>query len=352
MKRIGNLYPDICTFQNLYQSAKQAQRGKRYKPNVLVFNYCLETELLQLLRELQDKSYCPGEYRTFHLTSPKSRLISAAPYRDRIVHHALCNVIVPIFDRTFIHRSYANRKGFGTHKALRQFIQYSRCYKYILQCDIKKYFPSIDHLILKELIYRKIKCKDTLWLIDLIINNSNQQDPSIEYFAGDNLLTPIVRRKGLPIGNLTSQFFSNIYLNGLDHFILETLKIPYYLRYVDDFALFSNAKSLLQDARVNIEQYLEQVRLKIHPIKSQLFETRHGASFLGFRVLPNQIRVRSNNLQRGRRRLKHLTDDYQQGKITLEQVNQSLQSWIAHLNHGDTLQLQKQIFSSLVFTRS
>jgi retron-type reverse transcriptase len=258
---------------------------------------------------------------------------------------------VPIFERTFIHDSYANRIGFGTHRALRKFTTFARNSRYILQCDIKKYFPSIDHIILKQLIRRKIKCPDTLWLIDTLIDNSNEQEPVIEYFGGDDLLTPVTRRKGLPIGNLTSQFFANIYLNGFDHFIKEQLKISKYVRYVDDFALFSDERELLADARIAIEEYLAQLRLKIHPVKSQLFETKIGVSFLGFRIFPDIIRVRNSNLHQARRRLKRLQTNYIQGRIELEKVNQSIQSWFAHLEHGDTWQLRQQIFTLLAWSR-
>ncbi|MBD2214692.1 RNA-dependent DNA polymerase [Nostoc linckia FACHB-104] len=351
MKRYGNLYPQIINFENILLASRQAQKGKRFRDNVLDFNYHLETELIRLQQQLTDKTYQPGAYRTFHLINPKSRLISAAPYRDRVVHHALCNIIVPIFERTFIADSYANRLGFGTHRALRKFTHFARNSRYVLQCDIKKYFPSIDHIILKQLIRRKIKCPDTLWLIDTLINNSNEQETVIDYFGGDDLLTPVTRRKGLPIGNLTSQFFANIYLNSFDHFIKEQLKISKYVRYVDDFALFSDERELLADARLAIEEYLAKLRLKNHPIKSQLFETKIGASFLGFRIFPDIIRVRNNNLHQARRRLKRLQADYAQGRIELEKVNQSIQSWFAHLEHGDTWQLRQQIFTSLEWSR-
>jgi retron-type reverse transcriptase len=182
-----------------------------------------------------------------------------------------------------------------------------------LQCDIRKYFPSIDHEILKEIIRRKIKCKDTLWLIDRIIDNSNEQEPHIVYFSGDDIFTPHERRRGLPIGNLTSQFFANIYLNGFDHFVKEKLKAKKYLRYVDDFALFSDDRMFSADSRLAIEEYLETLRLKIHPVKSQLFETNRGATFVGFRVLPDRIRVRAENLQRARKRLKQKQEDYKNG---------------------------------------
>lgn len=351
MKRYGNLYPQIINFENILLASRQAQKGKRFRDNVLDFNYHLETELIRLQKQLTDKTYQPGVYRTFHLINPKSRLISAAPYRDRVVHHALCNVIVPIFEKTFIADSYANRLGFGTHRALKKFTTFARNSNYVLQCDIRKYFPSIDHIILKELIRRKIKCSDTLWLIDTIINNSNEQETVIDYFPGDDLLTPVIRKKGLPIGNLTSQFFANIYLNSLDHFVKDKLKICKYVRYVDDFALFSDQRELLADARLAIEEYLANLRLKIHPIKSQLFATKIGASFLGFRIFTETIRVRNNNLHHARRRLKGLQTDYLQGRIELEKVNQSLQSWFAHLAHGDTWQLRQQIFTSLTWLR-
>lgn len=351
MKRYGNLYPQIINFENILLASRQAQKGKRFRDNVLDFNYHLETELIRLQKQLTDKTYQPGVYRTFHLINPKSRLISAAPYRDRVVHHALCNVIVPIFEKTFIADSYANRLGFGTHRALKKFTTFARNSNYVLQCDIRKYFPSIDHIILKELIRRKIKCSDTLWLIDTIINNSNEQETVIDYFPGDDLLALVIRRKGLPIGNLTSQFFANIYLNSLDHFVKDKLKICKYVRYVDDFALFSDERELLADARLAIEEYLANLRLKIHPIKSQLFATKIGASFLGFRIFTETIRVRNNNLHHARRRLKGLQTDYLQGRIELEKVNQSLQSWFAHLAHGDTWQLRQQIFTSLTWLR-
>ena len=351
MKRYGNLWQKIITFDNLYLSAKKAQKGKRYRDNVLDFNYNLATELFKIQQQLRDKTYQPGQYRTFHLRDPKSRLISAAPYRDRVVHHALCNIIVPIFEKTFVRDSYANREGYGTHRALRRFTDFTRSHPYILQCDITKYFPSIDHEILKQLIRRKIKCQDTLWLIDKIIDNSNPQEPILQYFPNDTLLTPIDRKHGLPIGNLTSQFFANIYLNPLDHLIKEKLKCKAYVRYVDDFALFSDEVNYLSDCRQQIEEFLIGLRLKIHPIKSQLFSTNVGANFLGFRIFYHKIRVRNQNLHRGRRRLKRLQKDFAKGRINVSDVITSLNSWNAHLEHGDTWRLRQQIFNSLVFKR-
>jgi len=359
VKRHGHLWPQIVHFENLLLAARNAQKGKRMQASVLQFNYHRETELLALQAELLAKTYKPRGYTTFEIYDPKCRLISAAPYRDRVVHHALCNVIQPIFDRTFIDDSYANRTGYGTHRALRRYIDFMRTTPYVLQCDIQKYFPSIDHIVLKEILRRKIKCPDTLWLIDCIIDHSNEQIPVHELFPGDDLLTVLERRRGLPIGNLTSQFFANVYLNGFDHFVKEQLKVKKYLRYVDDFALFSDDHGFLAEARLATEDYLAGLRLRIHPVKSQLFETRYGANFLGFRVIPLgethpkdvRIRVRRENLRRGKRRLKQLQADYGSGKINFKELDQSIQSWLAHLDHGDTWQLRKQLFADLVFSR-
>ena len=352
MKRRGNLYPQIIEFENLLLSAKKAEKGKRFRENVLEFNYNLEAELIKLQQELKKKIYQPGDYRIFYIKEPKSRMISAAPYRDRVVHHALCNIIVPILEPKFIFDSYANRVGFGTHRALHRFTKFARESRYVLQCDIQKYFPSIDHEILKNLIRRKIKCSDTLWLINTIIDNSNEQLPAIEHFQGDDLITPLQRRRGLPIGNLTSQFFANVYLNDFDHFVKEQLKVKKYLRYVDDFAFFADDWKFLSEVRLAIEEYLaNQLRLKIHPVKSQLFETKYGANFVGFRILPDRIRVRSENLRRAKRRLKKMKTDYLQGKISSEKVSQSIQSWCAHLEHGDTWRLRQKIFANLAWTR-
>ena len=351
MKRVGNLWPHVIDFENLLRAARKAQKGKRYRENVLSFNYNLEAELLTLRDALRAKSYRPGKYQTFQVWEPKPRLISAAPYRDRVVHHALCNVILPVFESTFIFDSYANREGFGTHRALQRFTQFARSSRYVLQCDVRKYFPSIDHAILKTLIRRKIKCPDTLWLIDVIIDGSNEQEPSIEYFPGDDLLSPLDRRKGLPIGNLTSQFFANIYLNDFDHYVKEQLKATQYLRYVDDFSLFADDRVFLAKARLAIEDYLATLRLKIHPIKSQLFEARLGANFVGFRVLPDRIRLRNDNLMRARTRLKRLQAASAKDHVSIARVTQSVRSWAAHLKHGDTGYLREDIFNHLVFVK-
>ncbi len=352
MKRYGNLWSKITDWENLLLAARRAQKAKRFRPNVLEFNYNLERELFQLQSELQQQTYQPGAYKTFRIYDPKPRLISAAPYRDRVVHHALCNIIIPLIEPSFIKDTYANRVGYGTHRALQRFTEFSRSSRYILQCDIRKYFPSIDHEILKGIIRRKLKCPQTLWLIDLIIDSSNPQEPVIEYFPGDDLLTPILRPHGLPIGNLTSQFLANHFMSGFDHFVKEKLRCKKYLRYVDDFALFSDDRQFLVEARLAIEEYLEKLRLRLHPAKTQLFETRYGANFVGFRVLPEHIRVRNDNLRRARRRIRQIQKDYAKGKVPLKKLIQRLQSWEAHLKHGDTYRLRRSVFDYWTFSKS
>lgn len=352
MKRVGHLWDQITSFDNLFLAAHRASKRKRFKSYVLEFNFDIERELINIQNQLLERSYVPGDYRTFEIFEPKRRMISAAPFRDRVVHHALCNVIQPIFEKSFISDSYANRTGYGTHRALRRFTEFARSSKYVLQCDIQRYFPSIDHEILKQLMRRKIKCRDTLWLLDTIIENSNEQEPRNIYFEGDDLFTPFERRRGLPIGNLTSQFFANVYLNGLDHFVRENLRIGKYVRYVDDFSLFHNDRRVLEEARVEIENFLTQFRLQIHKVKSQLFETRIGANFVGFRVLPDTIRVRSDNLRRARWRLRKMQSEFDEGSLEVDKLKDRLCSWIAHLKHGDTFQLRSSVFSDLVFSRS
>ena len=234
MKSYTNLWSQITSWENLLLAARKARCSKRKRPNVARFEADLEMELMELRSELLERKYMPGQYRSFYIYEPKKRLISAAPYRDRVVHHALCNIIEPIFERAFIHDTYANRKGRGTHRAVDRFTEFCRKNRYVLKCDIKKYFPSIDHDILYGLIARRIKDPDVLWLIKLIIDSSNAQEPVFAYFPGDDLFTPYERRKGLPIGNLTSQFFANIFLNGFDHFVKRELGCRHYIRFVDD----------------------------------------------------------------------------------------------------------------------
>ena len=351
MKRYGNLFDRIRSFENLIFAANSAKRGKKYRPDVAKFHFDLENQLFELRNDLTSRNYQPGEYMTFHIQDPKPRLISAAPYRDRVVHHALCRVIEPIFEKTFVFDNYANRIGKGSHLALDRCTFFSRRFKYVLKCDIVKYFPSIDHDILYRIIGRKIKCRETLWLIRKIIDNSNPQEEVITYFPGDDLFTPIMRRHGIPIGNLTSQYFANIYLNQFDHFVKEVLSSKAYIRFCDDFLLFSNDKAQLRDFLCEISSYLERFRLKVHPRKSQIVPTRCGVDFLGWRVYPDHRRLRRSTGIRIQKNLKALVLNYSTGTIPLDRVRASVMSYIGHLSHGDTWGLRKKLLTSSSFVK-
>jgi retron-type reverse transcriptase len=351
MKREGNLYQQIGSFRNLLFASRKARKGKRFKETTARFEIDLEKELFFLREGLINKTYQPGKYFSFEIYDPKRRLISAAPFRDRVIHHALCNVIEPIFERQFIFDSYANRKEKGTHRAIKRVQQYIGNANFVLKCDIVKYFPSIDHSILKSLINNKIKCKDTLWLIDIIIDSSNNQEPVYHYFDGDNLFTLNERRVGIPIGNLTSQFFANIYLNPLDHFIKEILRCKYYVRYVDDFVLLHNDKAQLRQWKKEIEQFLTSLRLIIHNDKTPIYPVEQGVPFLGFRIFRNYLLLKKANIKRFKRRMKKYQQDYTEGSINVQKLQQCLQSWIAHSSFGNTHHLRSKLFSSYIFTK-
>jgi retron-type reverse transcriptase len=321
MKTYKNLFPKIIQFENLLLAANRAAAGKREQSNVLDFFYRLEENLFELQTELENQTYRPGDYFTFNIYDPKPRMISAAPFRDRVVHHALVNIIEPLFERSFVFDSYANRIGKGTHRAIRRYQRFLRQYKYALKCDIKKYFPSIDHEILKRILRRVIADARTLWLIDLIIDGSNPQELVIDYFPGDDLFAPIGRKKGLPIGNLTSQFFANVYLNPFDHFVKEVLRCHAYLRYVDDFVLFSDRKSELHEWLKRVTEFLRKVRLKLHPTHCYLFSSKVGWHFLGQQIFRTHRYLPSENVRKFKRRLRLWL------KSPPENLSQRLASW-------------------------
>jgi RNA-directed DNA polymerase len=232
------MYDKLVSWDNLLLAYRKAAKGKRGQPNVAAFEYSLEDNLLKLQQELQDFTYHPGPYTSFHIHEPKPRLISAAPFRDRVVHHALCNLIEPLFERSFIFDTYANRVGKGTHRALDRAQALSRLYPYLLQCDICQFFPSIDHNTLQNDLAQKIPDEKILWLCDQILASGVgvlSEVYEMVYFTQDDLFAAS-RPRGLPIGNLTSQFWGNVYLNGFDHFVKRELRCPAYLRYVDDCA--------------------------------------------------------------------------------------------------------------------
>ena len=268
---------------------------------------------------------------------PKERMISAAPFRDRVVHHALCNVIEPIFEKTFVHDSFANRKGKGTHRAIKRYQHYARCYRYVLKSDIRKFFPSLDHEILKREFRWKIRCTDTLWLADLIVDNSNEQEPA-PFLPADG------RRRGLPIGNLTSQFWANVYLNRFDHFVKEELGAVGYVRYVDDFVLFSDDKRELAAYQRKITERLLELHLVPHPDKTHIHRTETGVPFLGFRVWRQHRVVKKDRVRRFER---HLRNQLANKPLDTEQIEQGLNSWLGHVRFGQSRRLEYRVFWDL-----
>ncbi|MCC9000424.1 MAG: reverse transcriptase/maturase family protein [Candidatus Contendobacter sp.] len=365
MKPLQNLWPQLITFENLWQAWRQARRGKSRSAGAVAFELNLEHELLALQRELEDGCYQPGEYRLFTLYERKPRLIAAAPFRDRVVHQAVMNVIEPPLDRTFIDDSYACRRGKGTHAAVDRYQRWAQRYPYALKLDIRRYFPSIDHALLKAKLQRRIADPQVLALLNRIIDSSPESaagDPPFGkggqggfskpvYFPGDNLLTPLERRCGIPIGNLTSQFFANLYLDDFDHWLKEQRRVHAYLRYVDDMVLLADSKPSLHDHQAALADYLNQERLRLHPRKAQISHTGDGLNLLGYLVFPHRRRLRNDNGLRFRRRLRGFARAYAEGRLSLADINPSVQAWIGHARHADTLGLRQSIFNAVSFVR-
>ena len=279
-RRESELFARIADFTALREAALRAARGRRHKPRVAQFLAGLETEVLRLQRELLDGRWQPGGYTEFMVRESKPRLISAAPFRDRVVHHALCAVIAPLFERAFIARSYASLPGRGTHRAVAAYETLRDRHRHVLRADVFRHFPAIDHAVLKQDIRRRIACAPTLWLCDAIIDGSNPQEPVNRYFPGDELLTPWERR-----------------------------------------------------------------RLLLHPLKTQISETRLPAQFLGHVLGPgSRRRLPEENLIRVRGRLRSLRDRWRAGTVSPDEVRQRLGAWIAHARHADTVGLRHGLF--------
>ena len=351
MKREGNLWQGMIAFKSLLLAAHAAARGKRFKPCVARFVFDLERQLLRLQEELASKTYRPGPYRTFTIYEGKTRQISAAPFRDRVVHHALTGILEPIFERSFVFDSYACRKGKGTHAAVDRCQQFARRYRYVLKADVRKFFPSIDHQILKTLVARRIKDPDVLWLVGLIIDHSNPPGPPLMWFPGDDLFTPTERRRGLPLGNQTSQFFANVYLDPLDHFVCDRLGSSY-VRYVDDFLVFADDKRRLGEVRLGVERFLETLRLRIHGDKSVVFPCEQGIRFLGYRVFPTHRLLARENIRRFRRRMRWMQREFALGRIGFDAIRPRIMSWIGHARHAHTYRLRTDLFRTITFQRA
>lgn len=325
MKRHGNLWHKIIDKDNFELAYRNAVRGKSSKRNVIRFKENEEANLEAVRQMLINKTFRTSRYCEKTVYEPKKRTIYVLPFApDRIVQHALMNVLIPIWDKMFIETSYACRSGRGVHEGSRKTMEFVRRNAYCLKCDISKFYPSIDQDVLMSIIRKKIKCKDTLWLIEEIVRS----------FPGG---------KNVPIGNFTSQWFGNLYMNELDHYIKSELKIRDYIRYCDDFCLFHNDKAVLREASKKVKAFIED-RLLLRFSKCELFPVSQGVDFLGYRHFKKYILLRKSTAKRVRKRLKRLPDQRERGKITDEQFMSSVGStygWMRWANsHNLSMKLK------------
>lgn len=275
-------FEQAFSFERLLAAYRRARRGKGGRDEIAHFGWRLEANLLSLRAELMSGAYAHGQYRSFIVADSKRREIQAAPFCDRVVHQALVAALEPLFERRFIYDSYACRRGKGTHAALARFERFARVSRYALMMDISKYFASIDHEILLSLLERSVHDGRIRVLCRLIIRSS-ETAPGV----------------GIPIGNLTSQLFSNIYLNELDQHIKHALHVRRYVRYMDDFVLLHDDREYLRDLKDRITDFLSaRLRLVAHPHKVRIDATAAGVAFLGFRIFPHHLLLRGSTVRR------------------------------------------------------
>ncbi|MFH1491493.1 MAG: RNA-directed DNA polymerase [Pseudomonadota bacterium] len=330
MKRVGHLFGRVCSFEALTSAAYEAAKGKKKKARVAKFLQNIETEVIRLEQELLSRTCRPRPYRTFMIHDPKERMICAADFRDRVVHHAVCRVLEPIFEKSFIYDTYACRKDKGAHRAARRAQVFSRSHGFFLKLDVYKFFDSVDHAVLKTLLRRKVKDPELLWLLDVFI------DCPVPWTENG---------KGIPIGNLTSQNFANFYLSGLDHFIKEYLRVEGYVRYMDDLVLFADEKETLWDAAERIEGYLgDELRLQIKPGALLLAPVSQGLPFLGLRIFPGVIRISRQGWRRFRRKVGQRDSELISGHLDRDAWARSMASLVGHMQQANTRNLRASFF--------
>lgn len=350
MNRHGHLWAHVTDWENLLVAYKKARRGKSGQKNIRQFGFDLEWELADIRQELLTRTYQPGSFHQFQVRDRKIRLISAAPFRDRVVQHALMNVVEPLVDRRFIFDTYASRRGKGVHAAVRRYQMWAKRYAYTLKMDIQRYFDSIDHRLLKLKLSRQLADAEVLWLFGQIIDHGPLPvAPNVIAPAGEDLVDRMLRPTGLPLGNITSQFFGNLYLNDLDHYIKENLKVTAYFRYVDDLVLLADDKTQLWDWCASIQSFLAAERLGIHPRKCSVYPVGQGEDILGYRVFPDFVRLGRRSGYRFQRKLKRMAHAYHAGKISMESVNTRVAGWLGHARQADTLGLCEAILKSVDF---
>lgn len=333
MKTHKNIYEKIYSKKNLILAWKKARKGKTQKDYVKKFEEELIKNINNLHEELKNQIYFSRPTKTFILRDPKTRKISKAHYRDRVIHHALCNIIEPIFDKTFIYENSANRKGKGSLFALKRLDKFKRkvtnnlnSEAFFLKADIKHYFQEVNHEILFNIIKRKITCQKTLWLIKTIVERERETRTS------DN--------KGMPLGNLTSQFFANVYLNELDQFVKHKLKAKYYLRYVDDFIILHKSKEQLKIWKDEINIFLkEKLELELHCDKTKIDSLSKGVDFVGFRNFYHHRLLRKRNVRNIQRKI----NLFKENKFSREKFLEIWKGWNAYANWANSYNLKNNL---------
>lgn len=324
MKRYGNLYDQITDIDNIRYAYQKARKGKGWQNTVKKFDKNLEDNLLKIQKSLIDKTFKTSTYKTKIIHEPKKRVIYKLPFSyDRIVQHALMNVVEPIWDKMFISDSYACRVGKGIHAGSKRTMELIRRNKYCLKCDISKFYPSINHDIAYEIICRKIKDKEVLWLFKDIVYSMP---------GGVNI----------PIGNYTSQWIGNLYLNEVDQRVKHIYKVKDYIRYCDDFILFSNDKKKLHEILLDLEKFLNE-KLKLKLSKKSIFPVSQGVDFLGYRHFKKYVLLRKSTVKRVKKRLRTLPYQYRKEKINKEQYLSSLSSTNGWLKWANSYHLRKSL---------
>jgi len=340
VKTYNNLYPSIYELENLHNAYLKARLGKRERTEVLRFERDLEGNLIRLQEHLVNETYTTGQYRKFYVHEPKHRLVAALPFRDRVTQHALISVIEPIWERRFIHHSYACRPGRGMHKGSTQAQQWLREVQrqhgtaYCLKADVSKYFASIDQDVLGGILSRKIACQPTLNLCKNIMASWPQ---------------------GLPIGNLTSQLWANIYLHELDAMVKHELRIHRYIRYMDDFVIIHHDKSYLKAVLNTITEFLNNaLKLRLNN-KTQIFPVSQNngraLDFLGYRTWPTHKRIRKDSVKRMNKKMKKMARLYATGDIDHDYIKRRIVSWVGHAQYADSYRIRNKVLGSVTFKR-
>ena len=334
-KTIRNKYYEYLTYEKLLEAHIKSRKGKGYRKEIILFNLKQEEYIMWLLDKLQTKTYKHGGYSVFYVTEPKLRKIEKSRYIDRIVHRWLVdNFLEPAFVPQFVNTSYACLKNRGMHKACLDVQKAMRHCKtiwneyYILKMDVAKYFDNINKEILFNIIKRKIKDKDLLWLINEILYAQK-------------------REKGLEIGNYTSQMFANIYLNEIDQYIKHKLKVKWYFRYLDDSAILVKTKEEAKEILEKIKVYLkENLQLELNK-KTQIFKNKQGVNFCGYKINEYRLKIRDKGKRKLKKKVKVLKEKIKQGKITSKEAKKYLAEHMGYIKIADTYNLESKLFYSL-----